>query len=103
MKKFSENKINESVEVKKLSLEEEIINLINETISVEINDEPSVNENYTINGKEDLARILTETYNEINNQSFETLKEDIKRKYHNYVDKTAIDNTIKILNEMLNS
>ena len=104
MKKFTKNKINESIEgVQELSFEEKIMNLINEIISVEINDEPSVNENYTINGKEELIKILTENYNEANKESFSILKENIKRKYHNYVDKSAIDDTLKMLNEQLNS
>jgi hypothetical protein len=103
MKKFSTNynKVNESVSVEETSLEDKISQLIDENISVQIDGEPSVNENYEIEGKEELVEILAESYREVSEKNHKELKESLFKQYHNYIDRKSIDVVLDLMvNEM---
>jgi hypothetical protein len=98
MKKFTENKnlITESNTVE-ISLEDKIQNLIETTINVQLNEEPIVNENYTIEGKEEIKNKLIDLYNRNLEISKKYVLESIKNKYSKNIDIRDINENIENL------
>jgi hypothetical protein len=97
MKKFSTNYKNIDKPVKVKTTEEKIQELIENNLVVEINDEPQVNENYTIDGKDELVKILTDIHNDEVNKEMNKLTEQVKAKYHNFIDRKEIELIIEKL------
>ena len=98
MKKFTENKnlITESNTVE-ISLEDKIENLIENTINVQLNEEPIVNENYTIEGKEEIKNKLIDLYNRNLEISKKYVLESVKNKYSKNIDIRDINENIENL------
>lgn len=101
MKKFSKNNtdnLNESnsnFENEEFNFESMVKSIIDENINIQINEE-SIEDDIKLNGSESLIKELNNLYtNYINNQEI-ILKENVNKKYFNFIDRKEIDEILKI-------
>lgn len=99
MKKFSENynKINESKEVQNVSLEDKLEDIINEHIIIQFENEPKVNKNYSLEGKDEIKNKISSLYKENLNNSKKSILESVKKQYSKNIDIKEINENIERL------
>jgi len=101
MKKFSkENKILENNEINKTKeelLKDKFSKLIEDTLTIEINKEPNINENYSLKGKKELLEKLLEIYNLNEKLSKDKFSKIYNDRYKKTINKEEIELMIETL------
>ena len=103
MKKFSN--INESVEIKKYkeTIKNDLLSLIENTLSLKISNEDRINDDISINGKDELVEKINTLINNVKIKERTLTLETVKVNFHRNFDMNWISEQINGLNKIYNS